>query len=133
MFRNEGVSARHNPEFTSVECYQAYADYTEMMDLTEAIIRACAETVNGSLTVNYQGTEVDLGKPFRRETMNDLVKEATGVDFLGEFGGDGEAGVEAAKAKALEVLKEQEDRGAAAKAAGKVSEGVDCEIWCARL
>jgi lysyl-tRNA synthetase class II len=74
------------------------------------------------LTISYQGTELDLGKPFRRATMNDLVQEATGVDFLGEFGGGGEAGVEAARVRALEVLKDLEDRGTAAKAAGKVRE-----------
>jgi len=81
IFRNEGVSARHNPEFTSVEIYQAYADYFTMMDLSEELIRACADTVCGKREVDYQGDVIDLGSPFRRASMHELVKERLGVDF----------------------------------------------------
>lgn len=72
------MSTRHNPEFTSVEVYQAYADYSDMMDLTEALLRTAAVAVTGGTSVNYQGVDIDLGQPFRRATMNDLVQEATG-------------------------------------------------------
>ena len=81
IFRNEGVSTRHNPEFTSVEIYQAYADYHTMMELTEALIVAAAREVCGGTQITYQGTEVDLTPPWRRATMHDLVREATGLDF----------------------------------------------------
>jgi lysyl-tRNA synthetase class 2 len=81
IFRNEGVSTRHNPEFTSVEIYQAYADYHGMMDLTEQLIVAAAREVCGGTVINYQGTAVDLTPPWRRATMHDLVHEATGLDF----------------------------------------------------
>ncbi len=81
IFRNEGVSTRHNPEFTSVEIYQAYADYHAMMDLTEELIVAAAREVCGGTQITYQGTEVDLTPPWRRATMHDLVREATGLDF----------------------------------------------------
>ncbi|AKG23756.1 lysine--tRNA ligase [Calothrix sp. 336/3] len=81
IFRNEGVSTRHNPEFTSIEVYQAYADYHDMMALTEGIITTVAQEVLGTLKINYQGQEVDLTPPWRRVTMHDLVKEATGIDF----------------------------------------------------
>ncbi|MFY8149826.1 MAG: lysine--tRNA ligase, partial [Prochlorococcaceae cyanobacterium] len=83
IFRNEGVSTRHNPEFTSVEIYQAYADYTDMMDLTEQLIAHVAEQVCGTTRITYQGTEIDLTPPWRRATMHELVEEATGLDFSG--------------------------------------------------
>jgi lysyl-tRNA synthetase, class II len=82
IFRNEGISTRHNPEFTSVEVYQAYADYFDMMDLTENILRACALEVLGSTSFVYQETEIDFGQPFRRVTMRNLIQEECGVDCL---------------------------------------------------
>jgi lysyl-tRNA synthetase class 2 len=82
VFRNEGVSSRHNPEFTSVEIYQAYADYSDMMALTEQLLRTAAQAVCGQLAISYQGVELDLAQPFRRVTMNQLVQDATGGDLL---------------------------------------------------
>ena len=81
IFRNEGISTRHNPEFTSIEVYQAYADYNDMMALTEGIITTVAQEVLGTLQITYQGTPVDLTPPWRRVTMHDLVKEYTGLDL----------------------------------------------------
>ena len=81
VFRNEGIDVRHNPEFTSIEIYQAYADYTDLMDITEGIVRESALAVLGTTVINYQGVEIDLGK-VKRISMNDAVKEATGIDFL---------------------------------------------------
>lgn len=81
VFRNEGVDTRHNPEFTLMELYQAYTDYNGMMELTESMFRYLAEKVCGTTTITYQGTEIDLGKPFRRLTMTEAIKEACGVDF----------------------------------------------------
>jgi len=81
IFRNEGVSTRHNPEFTSIEVYQAYADYNDMMALTEGIITTVAQEVLGTLEITYQDTPIDLTPPWRRVTMHDLVKEHTGLDF----------------------------------------------------
>ncbi|MBW4470702.1 MAG: lysine--tRNA ligase [Stenomitos rutilans HA7619-LM2] len=81
IFRNEGVSTRHNPEFTTIEIYQAYADYHDMMALTEAIIVYAAQEVLGTLQITYQGTAIDLSPPWRRVTMNEAVKEKTGLDF----------------------------------------------------
>ncbi|MBE5896587.1 MAG: lysine--tRNA ligase [Lachnospiraceae bacterium] len=81
VFRNEGVDTRHNPEFTLMELYQAYTDYEGMMELTESMFRYLAEKVCGSTKISYQGTEIDLGKPFERLTMTDAVKKYAGVDF----------------------------------------------------
>ena len=81
VFRNEGISVRHNPEFTLIELYEAYTDYKGMMDLIEEMIRSVALEVTGSTTVTYQGTEIDFGKPFERITMLDAVKKYAGVDF----------------------------------------------------
>ena len=81
VFRNEGISTRHNPEFTTLEVYQAYVDYHDMMDLTEALITTAATDVMGTLDIHYQGEEINLNAPWRRVTMNDIVQEKTGVDF----------------------------------------------------
>ncbi len=81
VFRNEGVDTRHNPEFTLMELYQAYTDYEGMMELTESMFRYLAETVCGSTTLTYGDKIIDLGKPFRRLTMQDAILEATGIDF----------------------------------------------------
>ena len=81
-FRNEGLSPRHNPEFTSLEIYDAYGDYTSMMALTEELVCRAAEEVTGGLVIEYGGTRIDLTPPWPRRTMSELVQEATGVDFL---------------------------------------------------
>ena len=81
LFRNEGMDIKHNPEFTTIELYQAYADYVDMMNLTEDLIRYVAETVIGSTKISYQGTEVDLGQPWTRMTMIESIKKFSGADF----------------------------------------------------
>ncbi len=87
IFRNEGISTRHNPEFTSVEIYQAFADYLEMMNLTEDLISSVCSEICGSTKIAYQGVQLDLTPPWRRATMHELVLEATGIDFFA-FGDD---------------------------------------------
>jgi lysyl-tRNA synthetase class 2 len=113
IFRNEGVSTRHNPEFTSVEIYQAYADYHDMMALTEQLIVAAAEEVGRGTKVTYQGTEVDLTPPWRRATMHELVRQATGLDFEAFAGPDPVA----SRARAAEAM---------AAAGLEVPEAADC-------
>ena len=81
LFRNEGMDATHNPEFTTIEVYQAYTDLRGMMDLCEQIFARCSQLVNGTTKISYQGQEIDLTPPFRRLTMNDAVKEYTGKDI----------------------------------------------------
>ena len=81
VFRNEGVDTRHNPEFTLMELYQAYTDYEGMMELTESMFRYLAKKVCGSAVISYNGTVIDMEKPFRRMTMIDAIKEYAGVDF----------------------------------------------------
>ena len=104
VFRNEGLDTRHNPEFTLMELYQAFTDYNGMMDLTEELFRHLAQTVCGTTTITYQGTEIDLGKPFERLTMTEAVKRWSGVDF------DAVATLEEARALAKERGIEYADR-----------------------
>ena len=104
VFRNEGLDTKHNPEFTLMELYQAYTDYNGMMDLTENMFRHVAQEVLGTTVVEYMGHEIDLGKPFRRLTMVDAIKEETGIDF------DTVDGDDAAKALAKEHHIEFEER-----------------------
>ncbi|KAL6966230.1 Lysine--tRNA ligase, chloroplastic/mitochondrial [Sarracenia purpurea var. burkii] len=87
IFRNEGISTRHNPEFTTIEMYEAYSDYQSMMNMAEEIVTRCALAVHGKLSIDYQGVEICLKRPWRRETMHNLVKEVTGIDFI-ELGND---------------------------------------------
>ena len=97
-FRNEGVSTRHNPEFTMMECYWAYADYEDIMDLVERLYAELATAIHGTTEFMYGETEISFKGPFRRVPMPDAVKEATGIDFL--------------------AMKTDEEARAAAKAAG---------------
>ena len=104
VFRNEGLSVRHNPEFTLLELYQAYTDYNGMMDLVENLYKHVCNKVLGTTTVTYQGVEIDFSKPFERITMVDAVKKYTGVDF------DTVATLEEARALAKEHHVEFEER-----------------------
>lgn len=106
-FRNEGIDIRHNPEFTMIELYEAYADYNDMMEITENMVAYVCEKVLGTTKVNYQGTEIDFTPPWRRITMVEAVKEYAGVDF-NEVKTDEEAR-EIAKEKNLELKKELKD------------------------
>jgi lysyl-tRNA synthetase class 2 len=81
MFRNEGMSIKHNPEYTAIELYKAYVDYEYMMELTENVVAYMCQKANGTTKINYQGTDLDLTPPWRRASMHDLVKEKTGIDF----------------------------------------------------
>ena len=103
IFRNEGMDIRHNPEFTSVEFYQAYADFNDVMDVTEGIVCAAAEKLFGTTKITYQGVEMDLKNP-PRLSMNDAVKNKTGKDFLSC------ATVEEARKMADEIGVEYEER-----------------------
>ena len=101
IFRNEGMDPKHNPEFTSVELYQAYADFHDMMDIAEGIISGAAKEILGSYEVQWMGEQIDLTPGWRRLTMVDAVKEYVGVDF-GAITDDAEA-VAAAKAVGVEL------------------------------
>ena len=81
MFRNEGISIKHNPEFTNIELYSAYEDYHDMMDIAEEIISTVAKNVLGTTKITYQGTDIDLTPSWKRITMIDAIKEVTGIDF----------------------------------------------------
>ncbi|MEQ8176058.1 MAG: lysine--tRNA ligase [Syntrophomonadaceae bacterium] len=87
-FRNEGISTRHNPEFTMLEIYQAYADFQDMMDLTEALIANAVKQVNGSLQVEFEGQTVDFTTPWKRLPMLEAIKQYTGLDFNNILGDD---------------------------------------------
>jgi lysyl-tRNA synthetase class 2 len=101
-FRNEGISTKHNPEFTMLELYQAYADYQDMMDLTEEMISTVASEVLGTTTITYQGVEINLAPPWKRQTMLEAVKEHTGLDF-NRYRDDGEQARRAARELGVEV------------------------------
>ena len=106
-FRNEGIDIRHNPEFTMIELYEAYADYYDMMEIMENLVAYVCQKVNGSTKVVYQGTEIDFTPPWRRLTMVDAVKEYAGIDF-NEIKTDEEAQA-IAKEKHLEFKKDLKD------------------------
>jgi lysyl-tRNA synthetase, class II len=106
-FRNEGIDIRHNPEFTMIELYEAFADYNDMMELMENLVAYVCEKVNGTTTVMYQGTEINLAPPWRRITMVDAVKEYAGIDFT-QIKTDEEAQA-IAKEKHLEFKKAIKD------------------------
>ena len=101
VFRNEGISTRHNPEFTMIELYEAYSDMKGMMELTENMVSYVAEKVLGTQKINYQGQEIDLTPPWRRISMIDAIKEYAGIDLSGQMS-DSEA-LELAKAHNLEI------------------------------
>ncbi|CAH2211832.1 lysine--tRNA ligase [Tepidibacter aestuarii] len=104
MFRNEGMSIKHNPEYTCIELYEAYADYKDMMEMTENIVAYAAQNALGTTKINYQGTEIDFTPPWNRMTMQEAVKQYAGVDF-DEIKTDEEA-VKIAKEKGLEIKPE---------------------------
>ena len=108
IFRNEGMDTLHNPEFTTIELYQAYSDYNGMMDITEDMVIHCCEKVLGTTKVVYEGTELDFTKGWRRMTMAEAVKEYSGLDFMAM---DPEQALEAVKAAGFEVEKGKESWG----------------------
>ena len=108
IFRNEGMDTKHNPEFTTIEVYQAYTDYKGMMDLTEDMVIHCCEKVLGTTKVMYQGTELDFSKGWKRLTMAEAVKQYSGLDFMAM---DGEQALAAVKAAGFEPEKGTESWG----------------------
>jgi len=105
LFRNEGMSPRHNPEFTSVELYEAYTDYHGMMRIGEEIVSACAQAACGVQTITFDGQEINLAPPYARLTMVEAVQKFTGVDF-DSFIGDAAAARQAAGGIGVEVAKD---------------------------
>src|SRR5690606_17982127 len=85
VFRNEGISTRHNPEFTMIEIYEAYSDMEGMMKLTEDLFAYVAKEVVGTTKITYQGQEIDLTPPWRRLSMIDAIKEYAGIDLSGQM------------------------------------------------
>lgn len=110
IFRNEGMDTKHNPEFTSIEFYEAYTDYNGMMDRTEAIIRNAAMAANGTYKVTFKGVDIDLEKPFARMTMAEAVLKYTGIDFE-SFACDNDKAIALAKEKHIEIEKGKETWG----------------------
>ena len=108
IFRNEGMDTRHNPEFTTIELYQAYTDYAGMMDITEDMIVHVCEKVLGTTKVTYQGTEIDFAKGWKRMSMADAVKEYSGLDFMSM---NGEEALAAVKARGFTPEKNKESWG----------------------
>ncbi|WNX83250.1 lysine--tRNA ligase [Agathobaculum sp. NTUH-O15-33] len=108
IFRNEGMDTKHNPEFTTIELYQAYTDYNGMMDITEDMIVHVCNAVLGKTKVTYQGAEIDFAKGWKRQTMADAVKEYAGIDFMNI---DGEEALRQVKAKGVETEKGKESWG----------------------
>ncbi|XP_074304108.1 lysine--tRNA ligase, chloroplastic/mitochondrial-like isoform X1 [Silene latifolia] len=107
IFRNEGISTRHNPEFTTIEMYEAYSDYESMMTMAEEIVTQCALSVQGKLTIDYLGTDISLQRPWKRETMHNLVKEASGINFS-EFGDNVKAAKEVTLTKLGNIFGDKE-------------------------
>ena len=100
-FRNEGISIKHNPEFTSIEAYHAYFDYYDLMDLIEDLVRKTVEHIHGTTIITFDKHEIDFGKPWRRASMCDLIKEITGLDFMAvETGAEA---IELAKTKGVKM------------------------------
>lgn len=106
MFRNEGMDPKHNPEYTAIELYEAYSDYTDMMNIAEEMISTVSQKVLGTMNINYLGKDINLTPPWKRITMIDAIKEVTGVDF-NSINTDQEA-IQIAKEKGVEV---KETRG----------------------
>ena len=102
IFRNEGISTKHNPEFTSVEIYQAFANYEDMMQLTEELISYIVQTICKSLEINYQGEQINFSQPWEKISMKDSVKKFTGIDF-DLFNGDFDKAKDAVKNKNIQI------------------------------
>ena len=102
IFRNEGISTKHNPEFTSVEIYQAFANYIDMMDLTEELIKDIVSYSCNSLVINYQEKKIDFSKAWKRISMKNVVLEYTGIDF-DSFNGDLNKAIKVLQSRNIEI------------------------------